>query len=104
MDHGGNPAKNDNHRYAALTGGKATVYYLARRYFNLTPEGWDDLPWYTAVAYIDGLKAQGVLDGEGSSEPSVEVDARTARAPRATAIDLSGMDPLPRNIQTRRAG
>ena len=94
----GDSAKKDNPRYDGLTGGSAGSYYLARRYFGLSPKKWDRLPWWESVLLIEGLKDQGILKGgnatTGSSNSGVG----------GQPVDLTDGSPIPRGFNTRRAG
>lgn len=102
MADGGDPPKKDNPRYRSLTGESATSYYLARRYFQLNPAEWDDLPWWQTTCYLEGLKAEGVLKDPDApnSKPAAGNPGHTASKPVNYAEDPL----LPRGFKTRRAG
>jgi hypothetical protein len=98
--HERDPPKKDNPRYEALTGGNANSYYIARRYFNLSPEEWNDLPWWLSVAYLEGLADQGILKGDKNRSNPGNPGPGTGQA----TVDYSDAVPLPKGFQTRRAG
>lgn len=91
----GDSAKKDNPRFEALTRGNAGHYYLARRYFNLSPKKWDKLPWWEAVLLIEGLEAQGIL-GDGKKQESSGIGGKP--------VDITTGEAIPKGFKTRRAG
>lgn len=100
MVDGGDPPKKDNPRWQALTRGQANTYYLARRYFQLSPEEWDELPWWLSISYIEGLVDQGILKGDGSRSTPNNPGPGTGSA----NVDYADSVPLPKGFKTRRAG
>lgn len=73
--------------------------YLARRYFGLSPDEWDDLPWWEAELLLEGLRDQEILgDGKEKSPPSN--GPGSAKAIDLTQADLSAVG----GVQIRRAG
>lgn len=100
MADGRDPPKSDNPRYKALIDGKATTYYIARRYFQLLPDEWDKLPWHITVAYIQGLEDQGVFKSSGASTNP----GNPGPGPKSVSVDYTDAIPLPKGFKTRRAG
>lgn len=100
MAHERDSPKKGSPRWEALTRGQANTYYIARRYFQLSPEEWDELPIWLSIAYIEGLQDQGILKGgEGRSNPS-SPGTGSGKAP----VDYADAVPLPKGFKTRRAG
>lgn len=74
--------------------------YIARRYFQMSIEEWDQSPWWYTASLIEGLKADGTLsDGSDPDGPAPQ----PTRGGTQT-VDLSGSAPLPGGFQTRRVG
>jgi hypothetical protein len=59
----------------------------------MSPAEWDDLPWQYQRMFIEGLEAEGLVEGGGgSSTGSTATD------------DFGALDALMQGAQTRRAG
>lgn len=99
MADGGNPAKKDNPRYEQLTGGFETQYYVAGRYFRLSPDEWNALPWWVTTTYMEGLKQEGIFGKDAANEARAPVSGTPLNT------DLTGdLGTLPPGFKTRRAG
>lgn len=96
------PKREPGSRYEALTGGVGTQWYLARRYFNMTPEEWDNSPWYVTACYIQGLEDQGILGDSNSKTPPEKAPGKPSQ--QAVVDYASGMPLPPGFTHTRRAG
>lgn len=103
MAHRGNLPKKGNPRYEELTGGQGTTYYLARRYFQLSPAEWDELPWWQSTCYLEGLEAEGVI-GDKNNKTSHTPKAGQPGKPAVGSVDYAEDPFLPRGFTTRRAG
>lgn len=55
-------------RYDAVTGGLShrQEWYLAARFFKMTPDQWDGLGWHHQQALLDGLEDEGLIERNGS--------------------------------------
>lgn len=65
------PDKLDE-RYEAIPAERRFKLYLAKRYFNMSPEQWDDTPWWLQATYIEGLRAEGVIRNGDDDEESYD--------------------------------
>lgn len=102
MADGEHPPKKDNPRWSELAGDNPTEYYLARRYFQLSPAEWDAQPWWLSVLYRQGLIDQGVLDDGSGKNPRERPDKTGAQSP--PSVDFAEDKFLPKGFTTRRAG
>ena len=97
----GDPPKKGNPRIEVLTRGHGSTYYLARRYFNLSPSEWDALPWWESVILIQGLQEQGVI--QDPDAPPKEAGAGSSNPGTPPLVDYAeGL--VPTGFKTRRAG
>lgn len=71
----------------------------------MSPEDWDQSPWWYTVSLIEGLKADGTLsDGSQSEGMPTGSPHSTGNGERTYSVDLSGSGPVPRGFTTRRVG
>lgn len=100
------PPGSTTTRYDALVdaaGGSINIY-IARRYFNLTPDQWNGLPWWETRALIEGLRAEGVLKDPNKNDDDNGPITEPGRKP-GPVIDMTGPLPGPiKGFTTRRAG
>src|SRR6266536_694566 len=70
MAHGNVPSPGSIEvRYEGLSGGPQNrlELYIARRYFNMGPQEWEETPWWLQRVYMEGLKQEGILLTDGKS-------------------------------------
>jgi hypothetical protein len=81
------------------------VYYLARRYFNLSPQDWHSLPWWETEVLLEGLRAQKIIGGgeDADTESPPSVPQGNVSHKEGPVVDLTG-GAVPSGFQTRRVG
>ena len=75
------------------------TYYLARKHFQLSPAGWEELPWWEKRMLLEGLELERIIAGPGEQPiPSgAPVPAQAVKQPgtvvqmtrREVAVDFS---------------
>jgi len=96
----GDRPKKDNPRLAGLTGERGTEFYLAKRYFNSSPEEWDAMPWWLTTTYLNGLTEQGVIGDGNEKSPNKGSNSPGQAGP---LVDYAS-GAFPPGFKTRRAG
>src|SRR5215471_3155774 len=78
--------------------------FIARRYFQLSPDEWDALPWDIHRAYLDGLQEDGTLTREeGEAMPSAAEGGPQQRTAQ-TATDVISLSDMRAELEQRKRG